>query len=96
VAAQAAPAPPPPPEPRKAKVPTGTARRRAEAAEAALARASQALADLDAKLIDPAVLKDARQTADLGRKRDQAQAALNAAEAEWLEAHDAYEAVRAD
>jgi len=88
--------PPPKPEPvKRAKVPTGPARRRAEAAEAALARATQALAAIDAALTNPATFaKDPAKAADLGRRRTEAQAALAAAEAEWLEAVEAYEAVR--
>jgi len=86
--------PPPPPPAARAKVPTGTARRRAEAAEAALARSSSALAEIDRKLTDPAVFaKDPGQAAELGRRRDAAQAAVDAAEAEWLAAQEAYEAL---
>jgi ATP-binding cassette subfamily F protein 3 len=92
-------APPPPPEPvavPRAKVPTGSARRRAEAAEAALGRATQALAAIDAKLTDPTVFaKDPAKAADLGRQRDAAQATLEAAELEWMEAQESYEALRA-
>jgi ATP-binding cassette subfamily F protein 3 len=87
---------PPPPAPR-AKVPTGTARRRAEAAEAALGRAAAALAEIDARLTDPAVFaKDPAKAGDLGRRRDAAQAAVDAAEQEWLAAQEAYEALTAD
>jgi len=89
-------APPPPPAPR-AKVPTGPARRRAEAAEAALARATTALSEIDKKLTDPVIFaKDPAQAAALGRKREAAQVAVNAAEREWLEAQEAYEALRTD
>ena len=92
-----APKPAPAPPPSRAKVPTGSARRRAEAAEAALARATAALAEIDKKLVNPAVFaKDPAQAAGLGRKRDAAQAAVNAAEQEWLEAQEAYEALRTD
>ncbi|MET0273796.1 MAG: ABC-F family ATP-binding cassette domain-containing protein [Phenylobacterium sp.] len=88
-----APAPPPAPKP---KVPTGPARRRAEAAEAALGRETQALAVIDAQLTDPAVFaKDPAKAADLGRRRDAAQAAVESAEAEWLAAQEAYEALQA-
>lgn len=90
----AAPKPPPPP---KTKVPTGTARRRAEAAEAALARATDALARIDKALTDPKVFtENPAKAADLGRQRETAQAALEAAELEWLEAVEAYEALKAD
>ncbi|UTP37858.1 ATP-binding cassette domain-containing protein [Phenylobacterium sp. LH3H17] len=90
-------APPKPVAAPKAKVPTGTARRRAEAAEAALARATQALAEIDKSLTDPKVFaQNPGRAADLGRKRDQAQATLDAAELEWLDANEAYEAVKSD
>jgi ATP-binding cassette subfamily F protein 3 len=96
VKAEAAPPPPPPAAP-KPKVPTGPARRRAEAAEAALARATEALAVIDKALTDPAVFaKDPAKAADLGRRRDAAQQVVDAAEQEWLEAQEAYEALRAD
>jgi ATP-binding cassette subfamily F protein 3 len=89
-------APPPLPVPR-AKVPTGPARRRAEAAEAALARATAALGEIDKKLTDPVIFaRDPAQAAALGRKREAAQVAVNAAEREWLEAQEAYEALRTD
>jgi ATP-binding cassette subfamily F protein 3 len=94
-----APETPPPPKPveRKAKVPTGPARRRAEAAEAALARAAEVLEKIDAALMDPVIFaKDPVKAAELGRRRETAQAALEAAEAEWLEAVEAYEALKAD
>ncbi|WP_332768334.1 ABC-F family ATP-binding cassette domain-containing protein [Phenylobacterium sp.] len=90
-------APPKPVAAPKAKVPTGTARRRAEAAEAALGRATQALAEIDKALTDPKVFaQNPAKAADLGRRRDQAQAALDAAELEWLEANEAYETVKSD
>jgi ATP-binding cassette subfamily F protein 3 len=92
-------APPPPvaPPPRKAKVPTGTARRRAETAEARLAKATSELASIDKALTDPATFAgDPGRAATLGRRRDSAQAEVDAAELEWLEAQEAYDAVRAD
>ncbi|MDB5444642.1 MAG: transporter, ATP-binding protein, partial [Phenylobacterium sp.] len=86
------PAPPPPPG---RKTPTGNLRRRAEAAEAVLARAAQALEAIDAQLTDPATLaKGPAKLAELGRSRAAAHAALNAAEAEWLAAQEAYESVK--
>jgi ATP-binding cassette subfamily F protein 3 len=88
--------PPPAAAPARAKVPTGPARRRAEAAEASLAKATDALAKIDMALSDPTVFaKDAAKAADLGRRRQAAQAAVEAAEAEWLEAQAAYEALNA-
>jgi ATP-binding cassette subfamily F protein 3 len=87
----------PPPPPPRVKVPTGTARRRTEAAEAALGRATAALAAIDAQLTNPAVFaKDPAKAADLGRRRDAAQASVDTAEAEWLAAQEAYEALTAD
>jgi len=86
-------APPPPPPPAKAKAPTGTARRRAEAAEAALAKASEMVAIIDRALGDPATFGDAMKAAELGRKRETAQIALETAEMEWIEAQEAYEAL---
>jgi ATP-binding cassette subfamily F protein 3 len=84
-------------QPRKAKVPTGTARRRAETAEAALTRASEALAAIDQALADPAVFTaQPGKAASLGRDRTRAQAAVEAAEAEWMAAQEAYEALKAD
>ena len=94
----AAPAPKPAPVVvSKPKVPTGTARRRAESAEAALARATAAVAELDKALTDPKIFGSSpTKAAELGRQRDKAQAALDAAEAEWLEAVEAYEALKSD
>jgi ATP-binding cassette subfamily F protein 3 len=85
-------APPPPPPPPKARVPTGTARRRAEAAEAALAKANALVAMIDRTLSEPATFAgDPGKAADLARKREAAQASLEAAEREWIEAQEAYE-----
>ncbi|WP_394763963.1 ATP-binding cassette domain-containing protein, partial [Phenylobacterium sp.] len=90
-------APPPPPPVSRPKIPTGTARRRTEAAEAALGRATAVLAEIDAKLLDPAVFtKDPAKAADLGRRRDAAQAAMDTAEQEWMAAQEAYEALTGD
>jgi ATP-binding cassette subfamily F protein 3 len=85
-----------PPPPARSKAPTGSARRRAEAAEAALARANAALAQIDQALTDPAVfVRDPAKAAELGRRRTTAEAEVAAAEGEWLEAQEAYEALRA-
>ncbi len=90
-----APPPPPPPAPRAAKTPSGPARRRAEAAEAALARANKTLQEIDAALLDPGTFADPHKTADLSRRRAQAEAGLAAAEQAWMEAAEALEAVQA-
>ena len=92
---QAAVEAPPPPPVRTSRVPTGTARRRAEAAEAALGRANRAVEEIDAALADPTVFAEAQRAAELGRRRTQAQAVLAKAEAEWIAAAEAYEAVQA-
>jgi ATP-binding cassette subfamily F protein 3 len=96
-AAEPVKAPPPAPSPAgRARTPTGTVRRRAEAAEAALAKATAALADIDRQLTDPSVFaKDPGRAAELGRRRSAAHAAVQTAEAEWLEAQEAYEALTA-
>ncbi len=74
-----------------------TVLRHLDAAEAALARASQALARIDQALTDPKVFaENPAKAAQLGRDREAAEAALEAAELEWLEANEAYEAVRND
>lgn len=92
--------PPPPKAPksepvRRTRIPSGPARRRLEASEAALEKATRRLADLDAALSNPATFQgDPAHAAKLGRERDVAQSALDAAEAEWLEAAEAYEAIR--
>ena len=87
-------APQPQSPPARAKTPTGPARRRAEAAEASLARAGEALTKIDQALTDPDIfVKNPAAAADLGREREKAQAAVEAAEAEWLAAQEAYEAL---
>jgi ATP-binding cassette subfamily F protein 3 len=84
------------PAPSRAKVPTGSARRRAEAAEAGLTRAAETLAKIDAELTDAAIFtREPARAAALGHQREAAQAAVEAAELEWLEAQEAYEALRA-
>ncbi len=79
----------------KAKIPTGPARRKAEAAESALARATEHLAEIDRKLTEPDTFaNDPTKVAELGRARSAAHAALEAAELEWMQAQDAYDALR--
>jgi ATP-binding cassette subfamily F protein 3 len=96
VRAEAPPPPPPPPPAPVRKVPTGPARRRAEAAEAALARASEALQEIDAALTNPTTFaSDPARAAELGHKRAEAHAALEAAELEWMQAQEAYERLKA-
>ncbi len=88
-------APPPKavPAPRKPPVPSGPLKRRMEAAEQVLARATATVEGLDSQLGDPAIyVKNPAQAAELGRKREKAQAALDEAEAAWMELAEAYEA----
>jgi ATP-binding cassette subfamily F protein 3 len=73
-----------------------TLKRKLEVAEAALAKATDAVAKLDAALADPALyVKDPAKAAEFGRRRVRAQAALDSAETEWMEAAEAYEAAQA-
>ena len=94
-----APEPPPetpPPPPPRARAPTGNARRKVEATEAAMEKAATRLADIDAALADPATFTgDPRRAAELGQARTEAQAVLDAAEQAWLEAVEAFEALKA-
>ena len=48
---------------------------------------------IDRALGDPATFADAAKAADLGRRRQAAQAALETAEREWIEAQEAYESL---
>ena len=95
-AQEPSPAPPPPEPAPRSRPPTGNARRKVEAAEAALERATARLAEIDAALADPATFSgDPRRAAELGRARTEAQASLDAAEQAWLEAVEAFEALKA-
>lgn len=59
-------------------------------------RATARLAEIDAALADPATFSgDPRRAAELGRTRTEAQASLDAAEQAWLEAVEAFEALKA-
>ena len=93
-----APEPPPetpPPPPPRARAPTGNARRKVEATEAVMEKAAARLADIDAALADPATFTgDPRRAAELGQARTEAQAVLDAAEQAWLEAVEAFEALK--
>ena len=72
-------------------------KRRLEAAEGVLARETKALAEIDQALADTTLyVKDPAKAADLGRRRDKTQAAVDKAEAAWIEAAEAYESVRTD
>ena len=90
----------PPPAPKPAAKPAVTAagplKRRLEAAEVVLARETKTLAEIDAALADPKLFTgDPAKAADLTRRREKTQAALDKAEAVWMEAAEAYERARA-
>jgi ATP-binding cassette subfamily F protein 3 len=73
-----------------------TLRRRLEETEAALAKANQVVAGLDVELGAPNIYVEApARAAALGARRVKAQAALDAAEAKWLEAAEKLEAAMA-
>jgi ATP-binding cassette subfamily F protein 3 len=73
----------------------GPLKRKLDAAEAALARETRMAAELDALLADPMLFrKEPTRAAELGRRRERAQQALERAEANWMAAAEAYEAAR--
>ena len=83
------------PAPRKAAARPAAAplKRKLEAAETALARATDAVAEIDRALADPAIFtRDPAKAAELGARREKAQARLDAAEAEWMAVAEQYEA----
>ena len=91
---------PPPPlkpaQPRGSAAMVGPLKRKLEAAEAVLARETRAAAELDKALSDPALFsRDAAKAAELGKRRARTQEMLDAAEAKWMAAAEAYEAVKA-
>ena len=88
------PASEPPPAQRGGPALIGPLKRKLEAAEVNLARANEALAAVDAQLADPALfVKQPAKASELTAKREQVQARVEKAEAEWIEAAEAYEAV---
>jgi ATP-binding cassette subfamily F protein 3 len=92
-------APPPPPAARPAgrdpATLVGPLKRKLEAAEATLARETRTAAELDALLADPKLyLKEPDRAADLSRRRERIQQALERAEVTWMAAAEAYEAAR--
>jgi ATP-binding cassette subfamily F protein 3 len=90
------PPPPKPPQPRGSAAMVGPLKRKLEAAEAVLARETRAAAELDKALSDPALFsRDAAKAAELGKRRARTQEVLDAAEAKWMAAAEAYEAVKA-
>ena len=91
---------PPPPlksaQPRGSAAMVGPLKRKLEAAEAVLARETRAAAELDKALSEPALFsRDAAKAAELGKRRARTQEMLDAAEAKWMAAAEAYEAVKA-
>jgi ATP-binding cassette subfamily F protein 3 len=91
----AAPEPPPAPKPvsRPAPVAVAPLKRKLEAAEEVLARETRAVAEIDGLLADPKLyVEQPERAADLGRRRERLQQALERAEATWMAAAEAYEA----
>lgn len=79
-------------EPAKPKASAYTLKQRLAAAEAEIEQAQAALARIDAALADPQLFaRDPARGASLSRERVDAAAALEAAEAAWLEASEALE-----
>jgi ATP-binding cassette subfamily F protein 3 len=66
-----------------------------EAAEQKVARFGKTIAEIDAALADPKNFKRPSELAQLGRDRARAKENLDKAEAEWLEAAEAYETAKA-
>ena len=88
----AAPAPKPAAPSKPATTAAGPLKRKLEAAEQVLARETKALAAIDEALADPTLyVKDPVKAAELGRRREKAQAAVDRAEAAWMEAAEAVE-----
>jgi len=79
---------------RDAAAQVGPLKRKLEAAEATLARETKAVAEWDAILADPTLYtRDPARAAEVGQRRIKQQAALDRAEAVWIAAAEAYEAV---
>ena len=70
-------------------------KRALEATEAKVARITKHLSEIDAALADPKNFKRPNELAQLGRDRARTQQNLDKAEAEWLEAAEAYETAKA-
>jgi len=82
----------PPPPPRAAKPASAPLKRKMEAAEEVMARLSREVEALDLQLSDPALyVKEPAKAAELGTRRDKLGERLDAAEAEWVAAAEAYE-----
>jgi ATP-binding cassette subfamily F protein 3 len=85
-------APPPPPPPAQ-KQSASTLRHKLEKAEQALTKATTLLAQIDEQLADPKTYALPMKVTDLKKKRVTAEAALQAAETEWMKAAEAAEGV---
>ncbi|ATQ43232.1 ABC-F family ATP-binding cassette domain-containing protein [Caulobacter mirabilis] len=78
--------PPPPPAPKPAAGMVGPLKRKLEAAEVVVTRTTKALEEIDAVLGDPDLyVKNPAKVADFTAKRAKAQAAVDKAEAEWMD-----------
>jgi ATP-binding cassette subfamily F protein 3 len=72
----------------------GPLRRKLSAAEETLARATRTLAEIDAKLADPSIyVREPTAASDLAKRRERAQSQVDDAEAAWMAAAEALEAV---
>ena len=92
---KAAPAPVAPPS-RPAAGMAGPLKRKLEAAEAVLARTTKALEEIDAVLGDTQIyVKQPAKVVEFTAKRAKAQAAVDKAEAEWMEIAEQLAAVEA-
>ncbi|CAN5302632.1 ABC-F family ATP-binding cassette domain-containing protein [soil metagenome] len=77
------PAPPPAPAP---KLSPSTLRRRLEEAEGVLSKATTVVAELDKQLADPKIYAFPGKVADLKKRHENAETALEAAEVKWMAA----------
>ena len=85
---------PPPPKPAANPGMVGPLKRKLEAAEAAMNRCTTEVAEIDHALSDTSIyLRDAARATELSARRERAQARLDKAEAEWIAAAEAYDAV---
>jgi ATP-binding cassette subfamily F protein 3 len=87
-------APPPPPKPAANAGQVAPLKRKLEAAETAMNRCTAEVAELDHALSDTALyVGDPSRLNDLTARRERAKARLDKAEAEWMAAAEAYDAV---
>lgn len=90
----------PPPAPPRLRAPRQPglepARRRLQAAETVLARESELVREIEAKLSEPSVYVDHAKAADLRARHERLSQRLADAESAWMEAAEAYEAALAE